>query len=76
MNKNEIRSDISKMPHLGREISTDELENKDKFEKLKNNKSPGIDGLSADFLKLFWGKTENHTTNAIIVPYIKGILSK
>ena len=76
-------SDISEMPelqnikkisqpNLGREMSTNELGNV--LKKMKNNKSSGIDGLSADFLKVFWGKLKNHITDAINVSYNKGIL--
>ena len=76
-------SDISEMPelqnikkisqpNLGREMSTNELGNV--LKKMKNNKSPGIDGLSVDFLKVFWGKLKNHITDAINVSYNKGIL--
>ena len=59
--------------NLGREISTDKLGKA--LKKMKNNKSPGIDGISADFLKVFWGKLKYHikmelTTHMLKVHYL------
>ena len=31
------------------------------LKKMKNNKSPGIDGLSSEFFKVFWGKLKHFT---------------
>ena len=42
---------------------------------MKNNKSPGIDGISADFIKVFWNKLKFFITNAINSCYSKGILT-
>ena len=58
--------------NLGRKISTGELGKA--LKKMKNNKSPGIDGISADFLKVFWGKLKYHIKNAINSSYVKGKL--
>ena len=38
-------------PNLGNPITVDELGNV--MKKFKNNKSPGIDGISVEFLKVF-----------------------
>ena len=43
------------------------------LKKMKNNKSPGIDGISADFLKVFWGKLKYFIANAINSCYRKKI---
>ena len=45
------------------------------LKKMKNNKSPGIDGISADFIKVFWHKLKFFITNAINRCYTKGILT-
>ena len=42
---------------------------------MKNNKSPGIDGISADFIKEFWHKLKFFITNAINTCNTKGILT-
>ena len=42
---------------------------------IKNNKSPGIDGISADFIKIFWNKLKIFITKAINSCYSKGILT-
>ena len=42
---------------------------------MKNSKSPGIDGISVDFLKVFWGKLKFLIVNAINSCYSKGIMS-
>ena len=41
---------------------------------MKNNKSPGIDGISAEFLKVFWGQLKFFVRNAINCSYEKGQL--
>ena len=45
------------------------------LKKMKYNKSPGIDGISAEFLKVFWGKLRHFVTNAINSCFHKGKLS-
>ena len=45
------------------------------MKKSKNKESPGIDGISAEFLKVFWGKLKILVTNAINACYLKGELS-
>ena len=42
---------------------------------MKNNKSPGIDGISAEFLKVFWGQLKFFVQNTINCSYEKGQLS-
>ena len=42
---------------------------------MKNGKSPGIDGISVDFLKVFWCKIKYYILNSINSSYEKGILS-
>ena len=41
---------------------------------MKNNKSPGIYGISADFFKVFWRKFKYHIKTAINSSYVKGTL--
>ena len=45
------------------------------FKKMKSGKSAGIDGISADFLKVFWNKLKVLVTKAIKFCYNKGPLS-
>ena len=42
---------------------------------MKNNKSPGIDGITAEFLKVFWGKLKFFICNALNSCFHKGKLS-
>ena len=42
---------------------------------MKNNISPGTDGLSVDFIKVFWNKLKCFITNAINFCYSNGILT-
>ena len=42
---------------------------------MKNGKSPGIDGISVDFLKVFWIKLKSFITNAINACYKKDKVS-
>ena len=42
---------------------------------MKNGKSPGIDGITAEFLKVFWRKLKVKVTNAINCCFEKGQLS-
>ena len=42
---------------------------------MKNGKSPGIDGISVDFLKVFWIRLKYFITNCINFCYKKGKLS-
>ena len=74
--KEEIkRANVKCIPkvQLGQPISVTELGSA--LKKMKNSKSPGIDGISVDFLKVFWGKLKFFITNAINSCYSKGIMS-
>ena len=42
---------------------------------MKNNKTPGIDGFPAEFLKMFWCKLKSLITRALNHCYRKGELS-
>ena len=58
---------------LGRPISTSELS--DVLKKMKHNKSPGMDGITCEFLKVFWGKLKFFVTRALNSCFEKGKLS-
>ena len=60
-------------PNIGQNIEIEELSIA--LKNMKNNKSPGIDGISAEFLKVFWNKLKYHHRNAINVCHEKGKLS-
>ena len=45
------------------------------LKKMKNNKTPGIDGFPSEFFKFFWGKLKNLVLNALNLCYKKGSLS-
>ena len=42
---------------------------------MKQNKTPGIDGITAEFLKVFWGKMKYFVTESLNCGYRKGELS-
>ena len=44
------------------------------LKKMKPNKTPGIDGITAEFLKVFWGKLKYFITEAINFGFMKGQL--
>ena len=58
---------------LGQTLSVKELANA--LKKMKNGKSPGIDGISSEFLKVFWNRLKYIITNAINYCYKTGKLS-
>ena len=45
------------------------------LKKMKSNKTPGIDGITSEFLKVFWGRLKNFVTEAINCGFKKGQLS-
>ena len=55
---------------LGKKITATELGNS--LNKMKNDKSPGIDGFTAEFFKVFWKKLKFFVMNAINFCYAKG----
>ena len=63
-------------PHLddmGSLLTTHELSLV--LKKMKSNKTPGIDGITSEFLKIFWGKLKHFVTEAINCGFKKGQLS-
>ena len=58
---------------IGQTLSVKELANA--LKKMKNGKSPGIDGISSEFLKVFWTRLKYIITNAINYCYKIGKLS-
>ena len=58
---------------LGKPLMTKELENV--FKKMKNNKTPGIDGISCEFLKVVLSKLKKLVTRALNRWFEKGMLS-
>ena len=71
--KNIAGKKVNQKNDMGSRISVIELGTV--LKKMKNNKSPGIDGLSAEFFKVFWGKLKYLIANAINSCYSKGCLS-
>ena len=60
-------------PTLGAPLQLEELGIV--LKNMKNNKSPGIDGITAEFLKVFWGKLKFFICNALNSCFHKGKLS-
>ena len=42
---------------------------------MKHNKTPGFDGITAEFLEVFWGKLKFFIANALNYCFTKGLLS-
>ena len=59
---------------LGDPIST--LELSEVLKKTKHNKTPGMDGITSEFLKVFWKKFKFFITRAINACFQKGKLSQ
>ena len=49
--------------NLGNILDVEEVS--EALKSMKNNKTPGIDGIPADFLKVFWRQLKFFVTNAI-----------
>ena len=66
---------VSKVPNieLGDLINTKELG--ETLKTMKHNKSPGMDGFTTEFLKVFWCRLKHFITNAINICFKKGTLS-
>ena len=45
------------------------------LKKMKPNKTPGIDGITSEFLKVFWGRLKHFITDTINYGFQKGQLS-
>ena len=58
---------------LGHPFTVKEIGNV--LKKMKNGKSPGIEGITSEFLKFFWTKLKVMVTNAINCCFEKGQLS-
>ena len=58
---------------LGQSICASELS--EVLRKMKHNKTPGMDGLTSEFLKVFWAKLKFLVTKAINRCFEKGKLS-
>ena len=73
--QNSLLDKIKKIPnlHLGRALDVTELGVI--LKKMKSNKSPVIDRISSEFLKVFWGKIKYFIENALNSCYKKGKLS-
>ena len=71
----QIASQVTKIccTDIGGEINISELSTA--LKNTKNNKTPGIDGIPADFLKVFWSNLKIHILNALNTCYRKGKLS-
>ena len=59
---------------LGNDITVEEAGQALKL--MKNNKTPGLDGISVEFIKVFWRMLKVFITNAINSCFHKGILSQ
>ena len=68
----DVSPKVSNM-NLGNLLDVEEVS--EALKSMKNNKTPGIDGIPADFLKVFWRQLKFFVTNAINSCYKKGILS-
>ena len=44
------------------------------LKKMKHNKKPGIDGITVEFLKVFWGSLKYYILNAINFCFEKGTM--
>ena len=58
---------------IGQKLETSEVTQALKV--MKNNKTPGIDGISVDFLKVFWTELKFFITRALNCCFEKGKLS-
>ena len=52
-----------------------EAERLESLKSVESNKSPGSDGLPAEFHKVFWNDVHHYTLNALNCAYAKGLLA-
>ena len=52
-----------------------EAECLESLKSMESNKSPGSDGLPAEFYKVFWKDVRHHLLNALNCAYARGLLS-
>ena len=64
---------ISEEDDLGTLLTVNELGNV--LKKMKHNKVPGIDGITSEFLKVFWGNLKHFVAKALNCCFTKGRLS-
>ena len=62
-----------KISNIGHQLTIQEVS--EALKQMKNNKTPGIDGISADFLKVFWADLKYFVTRALNTCFNKGKLS-
>ena len=67
----QIASQVTKIccTDIGGEINISELSTA--LKNTKNNKTPGIDGIPADFLKVFWSKLKIDMLNTLNTCYMQ-----
>ena len=58
---------------IGGPLTVDEVSST--LKRMKSHKTPGIDGITVEFLKVFWLKLKHIVTNALNCCYNKGSLS-
>ena len=52
-----------------------EAECLESLKSMESNKSPGSDGLPAEFYKVFWNDVHHYLLNALNCAYAKGLLA-
>ena len=68
-----VKKNKVKNVSIGQKLETSEVTQALKV--MKNNKTPGIDGISVDFLKVFWTQLKFFVTRALNCCFEKGKLS-
>ena len=67
------KQNILKQNDIGQDLTLNEVTSALKL--MKNNKTPGIDGIPADFLKVFWSQLKYYVTRSLNACFKKGKLS-
>ena len=68
-----IKSNAKIPENIGILLTVDEV--RKVLKKMKSNKSPGIDGITVEFVKIFWRQLKYFIVNAINNGFSKGCLS-